>query len=83
MTGATGHDGISVIALKKLHKMLAWFVMDIINMSIYQSKYPTPFKLGVISPVPKPGDPLETKLWRPVTILPAISKVLEKVLNAQ
>ena len=83
MTGATGHDGISVVVLKKLHKTLSWFVMDLVNTAIHQSKYPTSFKYGVISPVPKPGDPLETKSWRPVTILPAISKVLEKVLNFQ
>lgn len=83
MTGATGHDGISVIVLKKLHKTLSWFIMDIVNTAIFQSKYPTAFKIGVISPVPKPGDPTETKSWRPVTILPAMSKVLEKVLNHQ
>ena len=48
-----------------------------------QCKYPTQFKRGVISQVPKPGDPLETKSWRPVTIISALSKPLEKVLNKQ
>ena len=36
-----------------------------------------------ITPVPKPGDPLEPKSWRPVMILPEVSKILEKVLNAK
>ena len=53
--------------------------MDIINTAIYQSQYPTAFKLDVTSPVPKSDDPLEPKSWRLVIILPATSKVLEKV----
>ena len=83
MTGATGHDGISVVVLKKLHKTLSWFIMDIVNTAIYKSQNPTAFKYWVISPVPKPEDPHESKSWRPVTILPAVSKVLEKGLNQQ
>lgn len=82
-TGAAGSDGISCILLKKVILSVAFFLTTIINTSLLQAKYPTSFKHGVISPVPKPGDPLEDKSWRPVVILSALSKPLERVINQQ
>ena len=41
------------------------------------------YKQGIISPVPKHGPPDEHKSWRPVVILPAASKVVERILNYQ
>ena len=82
-TGATGEDGISVTLLKKLSFSLSFFIMVVVNNCINQSKYPQSFKHGIITPVPKPGDPTDKKSWRPVTILDAMSKVVEKVLNQQ
>ena len=83
MTNATGEDGISVALLKKISFSVSIFLMVIVNNCINQCKYPDAFKHGIISPVPKAGDPTEMKSWRPVTILDAMSKIVEKVLNAQ
>ena len=47
------------------------------------SNYPQTWKHGVISPVPKKGDLSLDKNWRPVTLLPILSKILEAVLNSQ
>lgn len=82
-TNATGHDGISCNLLKKIIGSIAFFLTVIINTAMQQSTYPTAFKHGVISPVPKSGDMTEAKAWRPVVILPALSKPLEKILNHQ
>ena len=82
-TNAAGEDGLSVVLVKKLVFSLAFFLMVIVNGCINQSKYPEAFKHGVITPVPKPGDPMEVKAWRPVTILDSMSKVVETVLNHQ
>ena len=82
-TNATGEDGISVALLKKLSYSLAFFLTVIVNECISQAVYPDQFKYGIISPVPKPGDPMDKKSWRPVTILNAMSKVVEKVLDKQ
>ena len=42
--------------------------------------YPQVWKVGVISPVPKKGDLTLDKNWCPVTLLPIMSKVFEKVM---
>ena len=47
------------------------------------STYPQTWKYGIISPVPKSGDLTIDKNWRPVTLLPVMSKILETVLNMQ
>ena len=81
--GATGPDGVSVILLKKIIYNVAVFITVVVNTVIKEARYPTLCRYGIITPVPKPGDPLEAKSWRPVTILCAASKVVEIVLNNQ
>ena len=60
------------------------FITKIINICITTSTYLDAFKARVIfSPVPKSGDPLVAKNWRPVVILNATAKRVERVLNHQ
>ena len=82
-TGAVGHDGISTKVIKKFHQVLLPFITKIINLSVMTSMYPQTWKYGIISPVPKPGDLTIDKNWRPVTLLPIMSKIHETVLNKQ
>ena len=49
-TGATGRDGISTEVLKRYRHVLAGPLTHIINMSVYWGKYPSAWKLGVITP---------------------------------
>ena len=82
-TGATGHDQISTHVIKKFAQVLIPYITKVINLSIMTSNYPQIWKHGVISPVPKKGDLSLDKNWRPVTLLPILSKILEAVLNSQ
>ena len=82
-TGAVGHDTISTQVLKKFSQVLAPHITKVINLSIMTSTYPQTWKYGIISPVPKSGDLSVDKNWRPVTLLPVLSKILEGILNAQ
>lgn len=52
-------------------------------MAIYFGEYPDSWKLGVITPLLKGGNPREEKNWRPITINCTMSKILETVLNNQ
>ena len=80
-TGVVGQDGISVIVIKRIIDTIVGFLTIIVNEIISQSIYPEAFKCGLISPVPKGGDLTQVKNWRPVTILNALSKVAERVVN--
>ena len=82
-TGAQGHDQISTHVLKKFEQVLTPYITKIVNLAIMTSTYPQTWKYGIISPVPKSGDLTVDKNWRPVTLLPVMSKILEKVLNEQ
>ena len=82
-TGAVGSDGISMILLKKIILTVVGHLTNIVNLALLSSKYPRMFKVGQISPVPKTGSLYEAKNWRPVVILNAASKIVERCINNQ
>ena len=53
------------------------------NESIRTGIFPREWVIGNITPIPKEGDPLDPNNWRPVTILPLPSKLLEKAVHYQ
>ena len=53
------------------------------NQSIRTGIFPREWVIGNITPIPKQGDPLDPNNWRPVTILPLPSKLLEKAVHYQ
>ncbi len=60
-------------------------LLNIINSSLSLGHVPKPFKLAVIKPlIKKPKlDPCELANYRPISNLPFMSKILEKVVSAQ
>lgn len=55
----------------------------IVNHSILTSTFPDLWKIAVVRPIPKKSDPTQLKDLRPISILPFLSKVLEKIVNVQ
>ncbi len=60
-------------------------LLNIINSSLSLGHVPKPFKLAVIKPhIKKPKlDPCELANYRPISNLPFMSNILEKVVSAQ
>ena len=56
---------------------------DCINEVLESSKYPESLKLSDIVPVYKKKDPTDKSNFRPISILPLLSKVFEKVIFDQ
>ncbi len=81
-TGALGSDGIGVASLKLGADAIAAPLAHIARMSFQQGKFPSGFKMAIVTPVYKGrGKPAkEESSYRPVSILPAMSKVLEKLV---
>ena len=82
-TDALGLDGIPTSVLKKGVEVLASPLAHLVNRSLATGVVPEGFKTGVIIPIHKgkgksPSDPAS---YRPVSILPAMSKVLETVVK--
>ena len=82
-TGACGRDGISTEVIKKYKHVLTGPLTHIVNMSIHFGVYPSLWKTGHITPLPKGGSRKDPKNWRPICIMNSMSKVLETVINTQ
>ena len=78
-----GNDGIPQDCLLMASEVIAGPLTDIINCSIKSGEFPTQWKEAVVVPLLKKGDPKDRKNYRPVSCLPAASKVLEKVVCEQ
>ncbi|MCU7801407.1 MAG: reverse transcriptase family protein, partial [gamma proteobacterium symbiont of Lucinoma myriamae] len=80
---ATGVDKISGKILKLGKPALVNPVTNLVNHTIYHSIFPDDLKRAQVSPIYKKDDPLSKKNHRPVSILPTISKIYERVLSDQ
>ena len=74
---ATGIDNLSGRFLKDGSKVLATPKTQICNLSIKLSK------IAKLKPLYKKGKKTDPKNYRPISLLPVISKILEKVIHNQ
>ena len=79
---ATGYYDIPPKLLKMGATELAPTITNLINQSIEKCRFPT-LKKSELSPLFKNNDNLITDNYRPLSILPSVSKLFEKVLNQQ
>ena len=82
-TNACGIDDISAFFLKLgiVHSVFAF--TNIINTSILYKKFPSRWKNALVKPLPKVNKPVCTSDYRPISLLPSFSKVVEKLIAAQ
>ena len=79
---STGIDQIPVKFAKLAKVHISGPLTHIINHCIATSSFPRLWKMARISPIPKVDEPLSDADYRPVSILPTLSKVFERlVLN--
>lgn len=75
---ATGHDQIPARAAKESAEILCQPFSCLVNFLFERGKVPSSWKLGEIVPVHKKDCPLTKINYRPITILPVLTKVFEK-----
>ena len=56
---------------------------ELVNCCIREGAFPDCLKIGVVVPTFKKGDADDMNNYRPITLLPVVSKVLEKILCGQ
>jgi hypothetical protein len=78
-----GHDLLTNAILKKMSYVFLRPLTFVINESIRQNKFPTIWKTTRVIPLYKSGDQSEILNYRPISLSPVGSKILEKVVNAQ
>ena len=70
-------------SLKDGAKVLAKPITDLCNLSITSRKFPDSCKLAKLKPIHKKGSLTEASNYRPISLLPLISKVIEKAIHDQ
>ena len=82
-TNACGIDGISAFFLKLGIEHSVYAFTNIINTSILYKKFPSRWKNALVKPLPKGNNPATASDYRPISLLPAFSKVVEKLMAIQ
>ena len=80
---ATPIGDISVDILKSTADIHLPFLTNSINLSIEKDCFPAEFKLAEVSPIFQKKDNLDEENYRPVSILPHVSKVFERNMYHQ
>ena len=78
-----GVDGISTKLLKFIKDCVAKPLTTIINQTLRTGIFPTKLKIAKVTPIYKKDDENLFINYRPISILPAFSKVFEKVIFNQ
>ena len=78
----TSHS-IPVKSLKETFDMTGDYLHEIINKDISNSHFPDMLKLAEILPLHKEGDVMNKTKYRPISILPSISKIYERIMQRQ
>lgn len=80
---STGPDNIPVKFAKMVHEIIASPLTSISINCIRKSYFPKAWKMARISPIPKVDSFVLDEHFRPISILPALSKVFEKLVAKQ
>jgi Reverse transcriptase (RNA-dependent DNA polymerase) len=81
-TNAKGIDEISLKMLKASLRDIAKPIQHIVNFCLLNSIFPSLWKKSVVRPIPKIDNPTVTD-FRPISILPVLSKVIERAVHIQ
>ena len=80
---AGGHDDLNIITLKWCCPHIIPQIRDIVNTCILTGKYPNEWKKAKVLPIPKKNRVMGFADLRPISILPVLSKVCERLLWSQ
>ena len=80
---ATGFDGISPKLLHYAKPVVTKPLTTLVNLSLSSSTFPDCLKQAQVAPIHKKNSVLEKGNYRPVSVLPAISKIFENAIQIQ
>ena len=80
---SSGHNGISARFLKRILETVTLPLTHIINQSLCTGIFPDRLKIAKVVPLFKKGDQHILDNYRPISLLPVVSKVFKKVVFNQ
>lgn len=79
-TNSEGYDGISTRIIKMCSNELIAVLTYLINFSFSTGTFPESLKMSVVKPLFKKGEKDNIENYRPITLIPILSKVFEKCM---
>ena len=80
---AVGLDEVPLFAVRECFAVVGPHLLRLVNLSLKMKVFPRQWKTACIVPIPKTGDPQIPSNNRPISLLSALSKILEKVVCSQ
>ena len=80
---AAGVDNLSGRFLKDGEDILTITITQLCNLFIKFSHFPKDCKVAKLKPLHKKGTKTDPKIFRPISLLPIVSKIIEKVIHNQ
>ena len=80
---SVGVDEINIFVVKSLMPRISSILTHIVNVSFQTGIFPERWKKAIIKPIPKVAIPISPSEYRPISLLPALSKIIEKLANKQ
>ena len=80
---ACGFDEITAFMVKTGKSQLLDILSFLFNMSIRTKRFPQLWKVAKVTPLFKSGDHNDENNYRPISILPTLGKVLERLIHDQ
>ena len=78
---AMGHDHLHIFFIKAASTTLSHWFSIFFNFGLVHGVFPGSCEIAKVTPVHKSGDKAALNNYRPISILPSVSKILEKVIH--
>ena len=78
--GAAGWDGIHARVLRTIKSIIVKPLTHVLNLSFISGIFPSELKVANVVPIFKSGDGQIFTNYRPVSVLPVFSKILERLM---
>ena len=82
-SAACAADGVCIRMLKASFPAIGDVILHIINTCILRSDIPHHWKHSIVHPIFKSGNPSDPTNFRPISLVPVIMKVVERVIHKQ
>ena len=76
-----GIHSVPTFIFKELKFIISPILCDFFNVSLRIGQFPLSFKSAIVTPVFKSGNKSEIGNYRPISVLPILSKVFEKLMT--
>ena len=82
-SSAPGYDEIPLYLYASNFDLLGEVLLYLVNRSLTESVFPASLKIARVVPIHKKGSRSDAGNYRPVSVLPSLSKIIEKIVCLQ